>query len=86
MGRGYVLRRILRRAVWYGKTFLGAPPGFFHTLVPVVIEQLSDFFPELKKKQEHVMAVLKGEEETFLKTLDQVGRASARALWALSRG
>ena len=71
MGRGYVLRRILRRAVWYGKTFLGAPPGFFHTLVPVVIEQLAYFFPELGKKQAHVMAVLKGEEEDFLKTLDK---------------
>jgi alanyl-tRNA synthetase len=69
--RGYVLRRILRRAVRYGKQILGAPNGFFHTLVPVVVEKMSGAFPELKKNPTHVMNVLRDEEDLFNKTLDK---------------
>lgn len=52
--RGYVLRRILRRAVRYGQEILGAPSGFFTSLVPVVVANFSVAFPELIGKQEHV--------------------------------
>ena len=60
--RGYVLRRILRRAVRYGQEILGAPKGFFTSLVPVVVENFSDHFPELKPKETYVMSVLADEE------------------------
>jgi len=50
-GRGYVLRRILRRAVRYGQEILGARNGFFTSLVPVVVENFSNFFPELLSKK-----------------------------------
>jgi len=68
-GRGYVLRRILRRAVRYGSQTLGAKPGFLSQLVPVVVETMSGFFPELKKNPAHVIAVIKDEEESFGRTL-----------------
>lgn len=70
-GRGYVLRRILRRAVRYGQEMLGAPNGFFAKLVPVVADNFSDAFPELKARQEYVMMVITDEEQSFTKTLDQ---------------
>ena len=53
-GRGYVLRRILRRAVRYGMQNLGGKPGFFATLVPTVVESLGDSFPEIKEKSRFV--------------------------------
>mmetsp|Transcript_18016 Transcript_18016/g.57621 ORF Transcript_18016/g.57621 Transcript_18016/m.57621 type:complete len:1112 (-) Transcript_18016:161-3496(-) len=68
-GRGYVLRRILRRAVRYGQQKLGAPKGFFHTLVPVVVKNFGDMFPELVGKQAFVMEVLADEEAAFGRTL-----------------
>lgn len=70
-GRGYVLRRILRRAVRYGRQVLGAKPGFFCQLVPVVVERMGGAFPELKKNPQRVMDILKEEEESFGKTLDR---------------
>ncbi|CAE7922358.1 ALATS [Symbiodinium sp. KB8] len=54
-GRGYVLRRILRRAVRYGQQMLGASEGFFTKLVPVVVDTFGDAFPELREKKEFVM-------------------------------
>jgi len=69
-GRGYVLRRILRRAVRYGQEILGAPAGFFTLLVPKVVEMFSGFFPELKAKQAYVMSVINDEESSFNRTLD----------------
>lgn len=69
--RGYVLRRILRRAVRYGQEILGAPKGFFTALVPVVVQNFSNHFPELKPKQAYVMSVLADEEATFNRTLDK---------------
>ncbi|XP_044743601.1 alanine--tRNA ligase, cytoplasmic [Chrysoperla carnea] len=70
-GRGYVLRRILRRAVRYGTEKLGAKPGFFATLVPVVIEILGDVFPEIKKDPQEIMDIINEEEAQFLKTLSR---------------
>mmetsp|Transcript_33711 Transcript_33711/g.42467 ORF Transcript_33711/g.42467 Transcript_33711/m.42467 type:complete len:1000 (-) Transcript_33711:250-3249(-) len=70
-GRGYVLRRVLRRGVRYGQQILGAKPGFFHKIVPVVVNMMKDAFPELVGKQQFVMDVIKEEEESFNKTLDK---------------
>ncbi|MFW5986425.1 MAG: alanine--tRNA ligase, partial [Halanaerobiales bacterium] len=69
-GRGYVIRRILRRAVRYGKK-LGYEEPFLYRLVPVVIDTMQGGYPELKKKQEHLKEIIKAEEERFLETLDQ---------------
>uniref|UniRef100_U5EVI9 Alanine--tRNA ligase n=1 Tax=Corethrella appendiculata TaxID=1370023 RepID=U5EVI9_9DIPT len=68
-GRGYVLRRILRRAVRYGTEKLNAKPGFFATLVDTVVELLGDTFPEVKKDPNHIISVINEEEQQFLKTL-----------------
>lgn len=70
-GRGYVLRLILRRAVRFGREKLNAPPGFFHKLVPAVLDTLGDFFPELKSRPEDVTAIIKEEESQFGRTLDK---------------
>jgi alanyl-tRNA synthetase len=70
-GRGYVLRRVLRRAVRYGRQNLGAELGFFAKLVPKLVELMGDTFPELRKNQAQVTAVIKDEEESFSKTLDK---------------
>lgn len=68
-GRGYVLRRILRRAVRYATEKLNARPGFFATLVHTVVELLGDAFPEVRKDPQHICDVINEEEQQFLKTL-----------------
>lgn len=68
-GRGYVLRRILRRAVRYATEKLNAKPGFFSTLVHTVVDILGDAFPEVKKDPQHVIDIINEEEQQFLKTL-----------------
>ncbi|KAG8966795.1 Alanine--tRNA ligase, partial [Tulasnella sp. 427] len=71
-GRGYVLRRILRRGARYARKKFGVPIGsFFSSLVPVVVEQLGDFFPELKKNQADLKEILDEEELSFARTLDR---------------
>ncbi|KYQ88257.1 alanyl-tRNA synthetase [Tieghemostelium lacteum] len=70
-GRGQVLRRILRRAVRYGKQKLNAPSGFFTKLVDVVIDNFGGFYPELRRKPDHIKFVLQREEEIFNKTLER---------------
>ena len=70
-GRGYVLRRILRRAVRFGRQQLNLKDPFLHTLVPVVIESMGEMFPELKKNPDHVIALIKDEEISFNQTLDR---------------
>jgi alanyl-tRNA synthetase len=70
-GRGYVLRRILRRAVRYGRQFLNAPPGFFAKLVDPVVASMKDFFPELADKRDRVVDIIAHEEATFARTLDK---------------
>jgi alanyl-tRNA synthetase len=68
--RNYVLRRILRRAVRYGRSLgFGAP--FFHKLVDVLARTMGDVFPEIRAKQKHIEDILKLEEESFNKTLDR---------------
>lgn len=69
-GRGYVLRRVLRRAVRYGRQNLGAELGFFSTLVPTLVRVMGKTFPELVEKQDYVTNVIREEEESFSKTLD----------------
>jgi alanyl-tRNA synthetase len=68
--RNYVLRRILRRAVRYGRA-LGFRTPFFHKLVDVLARTMGDVFPEIRAKQKHIEDVLKLEEESFNKTLDR---------------
>ena len=70
-GRGYVLRRILRRAVRYGRQKLNAPPGFFSQLVPVVVEHMGEAFSELRKNPGQVVEVIREEEDSFGRTLDR---------------
>ena len=69
-GRGYVLRRVLRRAVRFGQT-LGAKPGFFARLVPVLVDEYGEAFPELRSKQADIMEVITEEEESFSTMLDR---------------
>ena len=69
-GRGYVLRRILRRAVRYGRS-LGFHEPFFFKLVDVVAKTMGDVFPEVREKQKHVKETIKREEESFNSTLDR---------------
>ena len=66
---GYVIRRILRRAVRYGYTFLGFREPFLYTLVPVLVNQMGSVFPELASQKDLVMNVMKEEETAFLRTL-----------------
>src|SRR5258707_7749926 len=70
-GRGYVLRRILRRAVRFGRQQLGLQEPFMHTLVPIIIDSMGRAFPELKKNPQHVASVIKDEEASFSRTLDR---------------
>jgi len=69
-GRGYVLRRIMRRAIRHGHK-LGQIKPFFYSLVPALVEQMGDAYPELKERQEQIAKVLLAEEEQFAKTLDK---------------
>jgi alanyl-tRNA synthetase len=69
-GRGYVLRRILRRAVRYGRN-LGFRQPFFHRLVGVLADTMGDVFPEIRARREQVEEVIRQEEEAFNRTLDR---------------
>ncbi|XP_041794570.1 alanine--tRNA ligase, cytoplasmic-like [Chelmon rostratus] len=82
-GRGYVLRRILRRAVRYSHEKLGAQRGFFASLVDVVVDSLGDAFPELKKDPEMVKDIINEEEVQFLKTLSRGRRILDRKIMSL---
>lgn len=69
-GRGYVLRRIIRRACRHGNK-LGAKGSFFHKIVAALVAEMGEAFPELTSQQAHIERVLKTEEEQFAKTLEQ---------------
>lgn len=70
-GAGYVIRRILRRAIRYGFTFLDRKEPFIYKLVDVLSHQMGEFFPEIKSQQNLVTQVIKEEETSFLRTLEQ---------------
>jgi alanyl-tRNA synthetase len=70
-GAGYVIRRILRRAVRYYYSYLDYKQPLMHQLLPVIAEQFATVFPELKAQQDFVAKVIKEEEEAFLRTLDK---------------
>ena len=67
---GYVIRRILRRAVRYGYTFLGQKQAFMYKLLPVLIENMGEAYPELNAQKTLIEKVIKEEEESFLRTLE----------------
>src|SRR5947199_709616 len=92
-GRGYVLRRILRRAIRYGRT-LGFHEPFFFKLVDVVANTMGDVFPEIRSKQSKIKETIRREEEAFNRTLDQgiavfdtfrKGIESVRAVFEMSK-
>ncbi|TVQ58937.1 MAG: alanine--tRNA ligase [Phycisphaerales bacterium] len=68
-GRGYVLRRILRRAVRHGRQHLGAPGAFLCDIVPTIVETMGDAFPELRADPQRVIDIIREEEDSFGRTL-----------------
>ena len=71
-GRGYVVRRVLRRGARYARKYLNTNIGaFFSKIVPTLVQQMGDMFPEIKKKETDVKEILDEEEQSFAKTLDR---------------
>ena len=68
---GYVIRRILRRAVRYAHTFLDQKESFIYKILPVLIEEMGEAYPELPAQRELIGRVIKEEEDSFLRTLDK---------------
>jgi alanyl-tRNA synthetase len=72
VGRGYVVRRVLRRGARYARKYFETEIGdFFSKIVPTLVEQMGDMFPEIKKKQNDIMEILDEEEKAFAKSLDR---------------
>lgn len=84
-GRGYVLRRIIRRAVRHGNK-LGAQDAFFYQMLPALIEVMGDAYPELRERREHISQTILKEEQQFAKTLSQGLRLLEQALDGLGEG
>ena len=83
-GRGYVLRRIIRRAIRHGYQ-LGQQKPFFHKLVPELSRLMGDAYPELPQKQDYVAQVLQAEEERFAETLEHGMKVLEAALAEASK-
>jgi alanyl-tRNA synthetase len=83
-GRGYVLRRIIRRALRYGRQ-LGLDGAFLHTLVPVVVDLMGDVFPDLVERREVIATQLRQEEERFARTLNAGTDVAGKELERLKR-
>ncbi len=79
-GAGYVIRRILRRAVRYGYSYLGFKEPFFNEIVPLLAEQFKEVFPELKAQEKFVQNVILEEEKSFLRTLENGLQTLSQAL------
>jgi len=77
---GYVIRRILRRAVRYAYTFLGQKQAFIYRLVPTLAQEMGDAFPELVAQKDLIMKVMKEEEDAFLRTLENGIRLLNKAM------
>ncbi|CAK8679873.1 unnamed protein product [Clavelina lepadiformis] len=86
VGRGYVLRRILRRATRFSREKLNAKKGFFASLVPVVVDILGEAFPEITHDPQVVIDIINEEEEQFLKTLNRGHRIMTRKIKSLPEG
>ena len=86
VGRGYVLRRILRRGIRFASENLNAKPGFFSSLVDVVCDLLGDFFPELNKDPQAIKDIIDEEEIQFLKTLSRGRRLLDGTIKKMSEG
>jgi alanyl-tRNA synthetase len=72
VGRGYVVRRVLRRGARYARKYFNVEIGdFFSKLVPTLVQQMGDMFPEIKKKEDDVKEILDEEEKSFAKSLDR---------------
>jgi len=84
-GRGYVLRRLIRRASRFGRQVLGLEDPFLFQLVPTVAEILGDTFPEVRDRVDHLQLVVRAEEEAFRKTLDRGLRLFERLADELAR-
>ena len=80
---GYVIRRILRRAVRYGYNHLGMEEPFIHRLVPVLVKNMGDQYPELRQGKDHIVKVILEEETSFLKTLGKGIRMIEKKIDAL---
>lgn len=70
-GRGYVLRRVLRRATRYGQQVLKCEPGFFSKLIPVVVETFGEYYPELVTQKDTIIEIIQEEEQSFSTMLDR---------------
>eukprot|EP00884_Botryococcus_braunii_P001847 jgi/Botrbrau1/11663/Bobra.168_2s0018.1 len=85
-GREYVLRRVLRRAVRYGREVLGGPEGFFASLVDSVAAAMGSFYPEIPARRDHIYEVLREEEASFSRTLEKGIERFKKAAASIPKG
>ncbi|MBN1107982.1 MAG: alanine--tRNA ligase, partial [Bacteroidales bacterium] len=77
---GYVIRRILRRAIRYGYNYLGAEEPFIYRLVPALVKSMGESYPELKASEKHIATIIREEEASFLKTLGKGLKMTGRII------
>ncbi|HLJ57989.1 MAG TPA: alanine--tRNA ligase, partial [Chthonomonadaceae bacterium] len=83
-GRGYVLRYVMRRAIRYGKKDLGFAEPFMHEVAPAIIDQMGEFYTELRERRELILKTILREEESFRRTLDN-GMARLEEMLAIDK-